>query len=296
MNIYIKNVRDGRLFLSIESGSVETEHEVSLVYFRAGYTPKDYPSDNEWEGRRLLEGAFKCVKCPSLGYQLAGAKIVQQRLCEDGQVEKFLLQSHHKDKREVEADVNAVRSCFTEMYSLHRKSASESYSMKVGGAIMDAIDRPYSWVMKPQREGGGNNIFGSDVRNKLRDGGDDELSTLVLMSRIKPTSQPAVLVSNERPLLTDAVCELGVFGVFLAANLDNDDDEGVLVARREIQNLVGNQKDPLVIAKSSSEAITVPPPPLINSNAGHLVRTKSVRVDEGGVASGYAVLSSPLLI
>ena len=33
-----------------------------------------------------------------------------------------------------------------------------------------------------------------------------------------------------------------------------------------------------------------------NENAGHLLRTKVNGTDEGGVASGYAVLDSPYLV
>lgn len=35
---------------------------------------------------------------------------------------------------------------------------------------------------------------------------------------------------------------------------------------------------------------------LLNREAGHLVRTKASSSDEGGVAAGYAVLDSPLLV
>ncbi|CAM9921021.1 unnamed protein product, partial [Choristocarpus tenellus] len=35
---------------------------------------------------------------------------------------------------------------------------------------------------------------------------------------------------------------------------------------------------------------------LLNEYAGYLIRTKLEGVDEGGVASGYAVLSSPMVV
>jgi hypothetical protein len=45
---------------------------VSVVYFRAGYTPNDYPGKDEWAARLLIEQS-SAVKCPSVAYQLAGA-------------------------------------------------------------------------------------------------------------------------------------------------------------------------------------------------------------------------------
>ena len=35
---------------------------------------------------------------------------------------------------------------------------------------------------------------------------------------------------------------------------------------------------------------------LLNEEAGHLVRTKAATSDEGGVAAGFAVLDSPVLV
>jgi glutathione synthase len=29
--------------------------QISVVYFRAGYTPDDYPSNRQWEGRTIIE-------------------------------------------------------------------------------------------------------------------------------------------------------------------------------------------------------------------------------------------------
>lgn len=224
--------------------------EVSVIYFRAGYTPRDYATEREWASRQKMEEAWRCVKCPSLAYQLAGSKIVQQRLCEEGQVERFL------DKEE---DCQKVRSTFTEMHSLSREARS-SFSLEVGDAMFRAMDRPEDWVMKPQREGGGNNLYGSAIRNKLRNGVEgDELGSLVLMSRIHPKPQVAILVSKETPTLANTVSELGIYGTFLTVS----DNTSV---------------------------------PVINGHAGHLLRTKKVGVDEGGVATGYAVLSSPVLV
>jgi hypothetical protein len=50
---------------------------VAVVYFRAGYTPTDYPSEAEWEARALVERC-DAYKCPCVAYQLAGAKKIQQ--------------------------------------------------------------------------------------------------------------------------------------------------------------------------------------------------------------------------
>eukprot|EP01036_Dinobryon_divergens_P003500 gene3500-4616_t len=70
-------------------GGNEAVWKVSVAYFRAGYAPTDYPTEREWEARTLIEMS-SAVKCPSVGYQLAGTKKIQQVLTEPGQVERFL--------------------------------------------------------------------------------------------------------------------------------------------------------------------------------------------------------------
>jgi glutathione synthase len=60
---------------------------VAVAYFRAGYTPTDYPSETEWQARLLLERC-NAIKCPSVAYQLAGTKKLQQVIALPGMVEK----------------------------------------------------------------------------------------------------------------------------------------------------------------------------------------------------------------
>jgi glutathione synthase len=57
--------------------------KVSVAYFRSGYTPNDYPTEDEWAVREMIE-ISSAIKCPTVGYQLAGTKKIQQVLCERG--------------------------------------------------------------------------------------------------------------------------------------------------------------------------------------------------------------------
>ena len=72
-----------------DDGSHGLHQKVSVVYYRAGYTPNDYFSEHEWAARTLAERST-AIKCPTVGYQLAGTKKVQQALCDDAVLQKFL--------------------------------------------------------------------------------------------------------------------------------------------------------------------------------------------------------------
>ena len=62
--------------------------EISIVYFRAGYGPADYPSQSEWNARRLLE-LSRAIKCPTIITQLSGCKKIQQVLSMPGVLERY---------------------------------------------------------------------------------------------------------------------------------------------------------------------------------------------------------------
>ncbi|XP_021742456.1 glutathione synthetase, chloroplastic-like [Chenopodium quinoa] len=207
---------------------------VAVVYFRAGYSPTDYPSELEWRARQLIEQSC-AVKCPSIAYHLAGTKKIQQELAKPNVLERFL------DDKE---DIAKLRKCFAGLWSLDDTEI-----------ITDAIERPELYVMKPQREGGGNNIYGNEVKEamlRIQKGGSEEDAAYILMQRIFPTVFPALLVREGIFHKDHAISELGIYGAYL----------------RNKENII------------------------INEQCGYLMRTKVSSSDEGGVAAGFAVLDS----
>lgn len=212
--------------------------EVSVVYFRAGYAPEDYPTEADWDARLMMEKSL-AIKCPSIAYQLVGTKKVQQALAHAGAVERFL---EPEESRQ-------LRSCFAGLWGLGPGEDDE-------GIIKQVLADPTLYVMKPQREGGGNNFYGKDVAAKLEQLTVEERGEFILMSRILPRPQAAILTRLGKPTVGKCVSEFGFYSVFVG--------DGKTVHMSE--------------------------------HAGHLVRTKLEGVDEGGVAAGFAVISSPFLL
>ena len=237
--------------------------EVSLVYFRAGYAPSDYPDGDdgiEWKSRDKIERS-RATKCPCLGYHLAGTKKIQQELARDGAVERFFFDD---PKTSADVDVKGMRSAFAGLYSLGDDATEADLE-----AVKDAINgNGGNYVLKPQREGGGYNFYGSDLVDKLlenchQDSDDgkiqlqESLAEFILMERLFPPQQRAILLrSGAIEGIGDSISEFGCFGTILASH------DGSIIH---------------------------------NEYAGFLLRTKFSNVDEGGVASGFATLSSPYL-
>lgn len=210
----------------------------SVVYFRAGYTPNDYPTEAEWNARIMIEKST-AIKCPTIAQQLAGTKKVQQVLCSETELSKFLTGE----------PMSLVKRTFTNLYPLDESAAGLK-------AFETVMNHPENFVLKPQREGGGNNVYGKNIPRVLSHLSLDERKSYILMDRIKSPVTKNVMLRNGELTEAEVISELGIFGVYVAKN-------------NEI---------------------------LENYQAGHLLRTKSSTCDEGGVASGFAVLDSVMLI
>ncbi|KAJ2664225.1 Glutathione synthetase [Coemansia sp. RSA 1199] len=213
--------------------------EVAVAYYRSGYAPTDFPTDTEWNGRWLVEKS-RAISVPSLAYHLAGCKKIQQVLANPGQVERFI------DDAETAA---RVRLCFVGLYPLDNTNKGQQ-------ALHMALREPHKYVVKPQREGGGYNVYGDDIPQLLTTISDEERKGYILMDLIQAPAFNSVLVRNGELVLASVVSELGIYGIFVS------DGKNVVV----------------------------------NKQGGHLLRTKAADVREGGVAAGFAVIDSPLLI
>ncbi|GLI68541.1 hypothetical protein VaNZ11_012982 [Volvox africanus] len=182
--------------------TLKTGEPVCVFYFRAGYTPTDYPSEAEWAARELIERS-NAAKCPTVAYQLAGTKKIQQDLARPGVLEKFIC-----DHR----DAALLREFFAGLWSLDPNDVATDPG--VAAAVADAIARPEAYVLKPQREGGGNNLYGEELRDTLITGGE-RLSAYILMQRILPPANRSVLVRNGQWSESETLSELGIYGTFV---------------------------------------------------------------------------------
>lgn len=248
----ISSASHRKLFLS---HPVLGKIEISVVYYRAGYGPSDYASARDWETRKQLELSL-AIKCPSIAVQLAGAKKVQQVLAEPSQLEPLL------SPLALPADTAPqLRSTFSHLYPLDDSSlGQQGYTL--------ATTAPQNYVLKPQREGGGNNVYRDDIPRFLSALQDPAMrGAYILMSLIKPPAGLGnflVKAGSEGAVLAkDTVSELGVYGALL------------------FENGVGDK-----------EAVRV----VHHRSGGYLLRTKGRESDEGGVAVGFSVIDSPLLI
>ena len=121
-----------------------------------------------------------------------GTKKVQQALSAPGNLERFV---HHPDEVIVKDHIAKLKNVFAGLYSLDPPTADQS-RIEYERIVNMAIDNPHRFVLKPQREGGGNNFYGDELAHQLRSLTSKELSAYILMERILPPQQNAHLVRD----------------------------------------------------------------------------------------------------
>lgn len=77
-------------------------------------------------------------------------------------------------------DAASVRTCFAGLHGLDAGGGAT-----VANAVAQAIAQPSHYVLKPQREGGGNNLFDDDMATALRTM-SEEVTGLVCNLRAPP--------------------------------------------------------------------------------------------------------------
>lgn len=244
----IKIIR--RMFSYIcEQGSLNDKREliidnniVAVTYFRDGYAPSNFPTEKEWAARLLIERSSS-IKCPDIKYHLIGQKKVQQELTKSGVLEKFLTETKK---------IEAVREVFMGIYGLEFDEHGDR-------AVQMALEKPENFVLKPQREGGGYNIYDNDIKElMLKIQNTKERLSYVLMERIFPPTSTGYMIvpgASNPPSLVDLVSELGIYGILIS------DNEKIIV----------------------------------NKQVGHMLRSKASTSNEGGVLAGAGALDCPYL-
>ncbi|PVH86947.1 glutathione synthase [Cadophora sp. DSE1049] len=224
--------------------------EVAVVYFRAGYGPGDYPDASAWKARLQIE-CSKAIKCPTILTQLAGAKKVQQVLATptSSSSPSILTRFLKSD----DPSITGLENTFTNIFPLDESPAGlEARKLAINP------EKCKGYVLKPQREGGGNNIYRTAIPPFLKSLPETHWKSFILMEIIIPPPVHNIILRNGALEQGGVICELGVYGTCL-----------------------WNQVTKEV---------------LHNEEAGYLLRTKGDKSEEGGVAAGFGSMDSCRLV
>ncbi|KAI1826153.1 hypothetical protein F4861DRAFT_498275 [Xylaria intraflava] len=224
--------------------------EVAVIYMRSGYGPGDYPDARAWEARYHLERSA-AIKCPSVLTQIAGTKKVQQILATPTTGSNTPVTGQYLSSNA--ASLSALSSTFTNIYPLDTSEAG----LRAREIATDP-ELCKSYVLKPQREGGGNNIYRTAIPPFLKSVPEAHWPSYILMELIMPPPVHNTILRNGKLEQGGVICELGIYGTCIWDRL----------------------------TKTISH----------NEQAGYLLRTKGDQSEEGGVAAGYGCMDSCALV
>ncbi|KAI0480207.1 glutathione synthase [Xylariaceae sp. FL0804] len=229
--------------------------EVAVVYMRSGYGPGDYPDQAAWDARYQLERSA-AIKCPTVLTQVAGTKKVQQVLATpETPTNPSILGRYVSSSSAGSSAVAALADTFTNIYPLD--DASEAG--REARAIARDPARCRGYVLKPQREGGGNNVYRGAIPGFLETVPPAHWPSYILMELITPPPVQNTILRNGRLERGGVICELGIYGACLW-----EQRPGGAV--------------------------------LLNEQVGCLLRTKGDQSEEGGVAAGFGCMDSCSLV
>lgn len=142
---------------------------------------------------------------------------------------------------------------FTNIYPMDTSEAGLEARKK---ALDPELSKAY--VLKPQREGGGNNIYRSAIPGFLKTVPESHWGSYILMELITPPPVANIILRNGHLEQGGVICELGIYGTIL-----------------------WNQQTGQIKH---------------NEQSGYLLRTKGDQSEEGGVAAGFGCMDSVTLV
>lgn len=226
----------------------DPELEVSVIYYRGGYVIEEYaPSGKDL---RIKLEISRAIKCPDILTHLSGFKTVQAALAEAGAVEHFFPSSPSTAAK--------IRATFMPMQVLDTTPAG----LRVRATATNKKDCEH-YVLKPNRDGGGHNIYRSAIPAFLASKPESEWHQYILMRMIETPPSTGTLMMPQELYHGAVVSELGIIGTCIWERSRGPDTE-IQVRMNEV--------------------------------GGWTFKTKMADVDEMSVVKGYGCFDSPLLV
>ena len=228
-----------------ENGNLTLDNKlISLFYFRATYSENDYPNEESWQSRELIE-LSTAIKVPDINTFLTTFKIFQYELS------KPQILMHYVQN---ELIINDIIRFFGGIYYIRDMSQEN---------INDLFNKiklePDKYILKPMKEGGGNNITGEKLKELIPEENseiNDIIKNSVIVDRIDSYTHEGLILRDEKLNVQNSISEYSIYGIILTN-----------------ENNV-----------------------IINKSVSFLVRTKNKESVEGGIIEGAGAIDIPCLL
>jgi len=228
-----------------EQGNLTIDGKIiSMFYFRAGYCESDFPDEEAWQGRELIE-LSTAIKVPDINTFLATFKVFQYELS------KPQIMMHYC---QTDLIINDILRFFGGIYYVRDMDAEKQKEL-----FNKIKAEPNKYILKPMREGGGNNVTGEKLKEIIPEEGNepsDLLKNSVIVEKIDAMEHEAIVLKEEKINVQNSVSEFSIYGIILTNE----------------NNLY------------------------MNKSVSFLVRTKNKDDVEGGIMEGAGAVDLPCLL
>ena len=217
-------------------------NKVSMVYFNTGDKEEDYPDEDSWNGRELVE-LSTAIKVPDVNILLASLRIFQYYLTKPGII------MHYYDNALI---INDILRFFGGIYyapDLEKEKQTELFN-KIQA-------EPNKYILKPFH--GNKNILTGEKLKGVVPAGEgepsEELKNGIILEVPTPPEHEALIIRDEKTSIENVISEYSIYGIILSNdnNLEINKSVGYLVRTRNKDNIndyesvLGDEKGIIVL-------------------------------------------------
>jgi len=217
-------------------------NKVSMVYFNTGDKEEDYPDEDSWNGRELVE-LSTAIKVPDVNILLASLRIFQYYLTKPGII------MHYYDNALI---INDILRFFGGIYyapDLEKEKQTELFN-KIQA-------EPNKYILKPFH--GNKNILTGEKLKGVVPAGEgepsEELKNGIILEVSTPPEHEALIIRDEKTSIEKVISEYSIYGIILSNdnNLTTNKSVGYLVRTRNKENVndyessLGDEKGNIVL-------------------------------------------------
>jgi glutathione synthase len=196
-----------------EEGNLKlNESKISLIYFNSGDKEEDYPDEDSWKGRELIE-LSTAVKVPDINTFLTSFKVFHYYLSKPD----IIMHYNYND-----LIINDILRFFGGIYyvpDLDKEKQTELFNK--------IQSEPNKYILQ-SFSGKKNYLTGEKLKSLVP---SEELSNGIILEKVIPPEHETLIIKNENSVVESSVSEYSIYGIILM-------NENNLVMNKSVSYLV----------------------------------------------------------
>ena len=196
-----------------EEGNLKlNENKISLIYFNSGDKEEDYPDEDSWKGRELIE-LSTAVKVPDINTFLTSFKVFHYYLSKPD----IIMHYNYND-----LIINDILRFFGGIYyvpDLDKEKQTELFNK--------IQSEPNKYILQ-SFSGKKNYLTGEKLKSLVP---SEELSNGIILEKVTPPEHETLIIKNENSVVESSVSEYSIYGIILM-------NENNLVMNKSVSYLV----------------------------------------------------------